>query len=1058
MLRLYQSNQLESLAARLASQLAEPVAEPLRQEQVIVQHPGMARWLSLQIASHLGISANLAFPLPATFIWQLFHTLLPEVPEYDRYQPKRLTWRIYGLLQERNGDGLDASVSRYLAGADDVRYFQLAQQLATLFDRYLIYRPDWIDKWQREVSATEGDAWQAALWRRLVAEDAIHWVSLQRQLSQLPDTSFKACLPARVFIFGIPTLSPGYLEVIGHMASMIDVHLFLLNPCETHWAEIVSPAEQARIALRDPEEELYLEVGHPLLATMGRQGRDFFAAINEMDPGGEELYRAQPGDLLLHQLQNQILSLSEPQSVAVADNSITLHRCHSPMREVEVLYDQLLAALDELPGLTTSDILVMAPDMDRYAPLIKAHFSSPGKRPKLPFSISGTGLSQGNPLATALLEILQLAESRYPVGSLLKLLEYPAIQRRFGLDRGGVERVTHWLTQAAVHWGRNGDSKRSLGLPPDQGNTWQGGLWQLLLGYAMPAEAEQLWHQRYALDAVEGSESRWLGGLVGFCEALFSLEDQLALPRSPQTWMTFLIGLTEQFFSADEESETELESIRETIHSLAQEMQQGGIQQQLTFAPIRYRLQALLSDSVERGFLGGGINFCPLAPMRSLPFRLIVLIGMNDEAFPRQQPELGFDLISNRFRTGDRSRRADDRYLFLETLISARDRLVISYVGRSQRDNTLIPPSVVVDELSDTLRQMVNESGIQQISFDHPLQPFSQDYFLNHGGLFSYSEEMREAALRVGRGERNDAPLVATPLDEIETETETQIELQQFLHFFTNPQRGFAELRLHLELNQLEQLPQEREQFALAHFDQMALEHELVDALLSEQAPEALYQELNARGRLPHGKVGEQIFSQMQQRAMAMVERVQALQGGDSLQPLEVDLHFERQRLVGHLHGVNTQGLLVYSTDRLYPYQMIKHWIHHLLLNALGPAEVAPVTQLLEGSRRGQYRPVEHAMTHLQTLIQCYRQGLQIPLGFFPATAWRYLEKLAQGDEEKARKTAQQRWFGNRYQAGDVDKAYQRLLLPDRPALDERFFHTSREILQPLMEHLEWQE
>ncbi|MCG7976851.1 MAG: exodeoxyribonuclease V subunit gamma [Candidatus Thiodiazotropha endolucinida] len=1055
MLRLYQSNHLESLATRLSGLLAEPAGEALQQEQVIVQHPGMARWLSLRIAGHLGICANLSFPLPAAFIWQLFHTLLPDVPDYDRYQPKRLTWRIYRLLRDVDEKLTDPSVTGYLAGADDIKRFQLAQQLAMLFDRYLIYRPDWILKWQQGEAATEGDEWQAGLWRHLTEEDAVHWVSLQLQLSGMSTTSFQKILPPRVFIFGVPTLSPGYLEIIRHVASLIDVHLFLLNPCEAHWADIVSPSEQAQLALQSREQALYLEVGNPLLATMGRQGRDFFAAINEMDPGGEELYQRQRDDLLLHQIQNQILTLSEPQSGCSTDGSVTLHRCHSPMREVEVLYDQLLALFEDLPDLTASDILVMTPDIDRYGPLIKAHFSSPGSRPKIPFRISGGGLLQDNPLATALLEIVQLPGSRYPVGSVLNLLEYPAIRRRFGLDEEGVERVTQWLNQAAVHWGRDGESKHSLGLPTEQSNTWRSGLWQLLLGYAMQGDAGELWHHHYPLDAVEGSEGQWLGGLLAFCDALFALEDHLMIDRSSQAWVNFLIGLTEQFFSSDEESEAQLESVREAIHALAQEMQQAGIEEQIPIAPIRYRLQELLNISVDRGFMGGGVNFCALAPMRSLPFRVIALIGMNDGAFPRQQPELGFDLMSSAFRRGDRSRRADDRYLFLETLISARDRLLISYVGRSQHDNTLLPPSVVVDELCDSLQLMVAESGMKEIIFDHPLQPFSRDYFLADSTLFSYSAEMYEAAMRVGNGDRNELPLVETPL--AETEGDGLIDLQQFLHFFTNPLKGFADIRLNLDLGQAGQLPEEREPFTLAHFDRLALEHELVESMLADQSPEALYEQLRARGRLPHGMAGEQTFGQMQSRAAAMVQRIQALDGGDLLQPLGVDLKFDEHRLVGHLHGVTTGGLLTYSTDRLYPYQMVRHWIRHLLLNALNPPGVTPTTCLLEGDRTGHYRSVETAKVHLDTLIRRYRQGLRLPLSFIPATAWIYQEKLEQGGEEVARKAARQRWFGNRFQPGDVDKPYHRLLRPDRPALDQTFFDTSRELLQPLMDHLEWQ-
>jgi exodeoxyribonuclease V gamma subunit len=1055
MLRLYQSNHLEALGARLADLLSEPVEQPLRPEQVIVQHPGMARWLSLRVTDQLGICANLSFSQPGAFIWQLFHSLLPNVPDYDRYQPERLAWRIYRLLRDCDEIELDSSLSDYLATADEVKRFQLAQQLATLFDRYLVYRPDWILNWQQGESAVEGDEWQASLWRHLVADDGLHWVSLQLQLSRVTPASIVDLLPPRVFIFGVPTLSPGYLETIRYIASIIDVHLFLLNPCEAHWADIVSPGEQASLALGSRDEALYLEVGNPLLATMGRQGRDFFAAINEMDPGGEEIYREQHDDSLLHRVQNQILALDELLSPSATDTSITLHRCHSPMREVEVLYDQLLALLDEIPGLSASDILVMTPDIEGYAPLIKAHFSSPGSRPKIPFRVSGAGLLRENPLAVALIEIIQLAGSRYAVGEVLNLLQYPAIRRRFGVHQEGVERITQWLNQAAVHWGRDGHSKVSLGLPAESANTWHAGLWQLLLGYVMPGEAEQLWHDCYPLDAVEGSDRQWLGGLLAFCEALFALQDQLLLDRSPQAWIEFLIGLTDQFFCTDDASETQLESVRETILALSQELFQSGIEEQMGIAPILYRLQELLNLAQQRGFLGSGVNFCALAPMRSLPFRVIALIGMNDDAFPRQQPELGFDLMSNAFRNGDRSRRADDRYLFLETLICARDRLYISYVGRSQRDNTPLPPSVVVDELFDSIRCMVSDSAVDEIIFDHPLQPFSRNYFLPQTALFSYSSEMYEAALRVGNGCRDDTPLVATPLDE--QESDDQIDLAKFVHFFTNPLRGFAQSRLDLELDQGQQLPGEREQFTLAHFDRLALEHELVDRLLGGELPDVIFHRLQVRGLLPHGRVGELIFGAMVQRATAMVQRIRALEKGDPLQPMEVDLQFGPSRLTGHLHGATPEGLLAFSTERLYPYQMIVHWVSHLVLNALGPPGVKLVTRLLEDGRNGHYRPVEQAMTHLGVLMDYYRQGMLSPLWFFPATAWVYQEKLQRGDEEKARKAAQQRWFGNRYQGGDLDKPYHRLFRPDRPALDEAFFDSSRELLQPLMDHLEWQ-
>ena len=1056
MLRLYQSNQLELLAGQLAELLAQPVSAPLQKELVVVQHPGMARWLSQQIAGRLGICANLDFPMPAAFIWQLFERLLPDVPHQDGYQPRRLAWRIHAQLSDLSHHPLYGEVTDYLSDGDELRRFQLAQRLAALFDRYLLYRPDWIVPWQEGRSVVSGDSWQADLWRRLASEDARHWVSLQQQLyrfaamAQRPDN-----IPSRVSVFGVPTLSPGYLEIVRQLASWMDVHLFLLNPCEAHWADIVTPAEEARLSLASTSlgEELYLDVGHPLLASLGRQGRDFFAAINEMDPGGEELFESREESTLLQQLQNQMLVLQEPQPGSLPDHSFSLHLCHSPMREVEVLYDQLLAALDELPDLRPNEILVMTPEIDRYAPLVEAVFSAPGDRPAIPFRVSDASLRQSNPLASALLGILALPDSRYGVAELLGLLELPAIHMRFGLDEAGLEKVIQWLELAVIRWGRDGESKLEQGLPFEERNTWQAGLRQLMLGYALPADGEELWHGIYPLDAAEGSSTRWLGGVLAFCDALFALDHSLRTTRSPQQWLSLLIGLTEQFFISDEATESRLSAVRDAIHQMAQEAEQAGFSEAVSLDVVRHRLGELFDQSVERGFLGGGVNICALAPMRSLPFRVIYLMGMNDGAFPRQQPELGFDLMKREFRLGDRSRRADDRYLFLETLISARDRLLISYCGRSQRDNSLMPPSVVVDELRDCLQQMLGEEGMKEITHHHPLQPFSPDYFRDGSGLFSYSPEMREAAMAAGRGNGADRPLVRRSLGA--PPQESVIELDELLFFFENPQRGFARERLGLNFEPPQLLPEEREIFNLEPFDQRDVEHQLVDLLLQDHTPEQLFERFDARGLLPHGSAGRIAFRQMFAQAQNMAQRVISQQG-ELLDPLEVDFSVAHQNLRGYLRGVTESGLMAYSTSRLYPYQLMKHWIRHLLLNHFAPQEGSRETRLLEGGREGRLRPVERAGDYLEALIQARYRGLQSPLPFYPGTSWVYVEKFLQGDEEKARQAADQKWFGNRYQPGDVDKPYNRLLNPGRPALDETFVETSLALLQPLMEHLEW--
>ena len=1056
MLTLHQSNRLEPLVDRLADLLDRPVSDPLQTEWVVVQHPGMARWLSLQLAKRLGIAANLEFPLPAVFVWQAFETLLDDLPQQDLYQPKRLAWRIHAQLRGLPKGDLSGPLAAYLAEGDELRCFQLSQQLAELYDRYLLYRPDWVLAWERGESVLPDDAWQADLWRRLVESEPHHWVSLQQQFFQQPLGGDLETLPQRVCLFGVPTLSPGYLQVVNRLAELMDVHLFLLNPCATHWADIVPPEEISRHSLQSSVESLYLEVGHPLLATLGRQGRDFFAAINELDPGSDECFEPAGGTSLLASLQDQILELETPQPGAQADGSIELHSCHSPMREVEVLYDQLLACFETIPGLSPNEILVMSPDIGRYAPLIEAVFGEPGDRPPIPYRISDRSLLQRNPLISAFLQLLELPASRYPIGLVLGLLEQAAIQRRFGLDEASMESITRWLTLAGVRWGRDGPSKTVWDLPPEEANTWRSGLQRILLGYAMPKEADELWQGVLPLDTAEGVEAEWLGGLLDFCEGLFALESELSQSRDMLAWRDLLLNLLERFFHSQDETDEQLDELRQAIKRMADEALESGFEAPLSLKLIHYRLNSLLDTADARGFLGGGVSFCALAPMRSLPFRVICLIGMNDDSFPRAQPAMGFDLMAGQFRFGDRSRRTDDRYLFLETLISARERLYISYVGQHQRDNSPLPPSVVVDELCDTLRTMTGDDELEGILQRHPLQPFSPLYFEQQGRLFCYSAQRREAAIRIGLGRERDRPLVANPLPPVVSEGLPEISLERLIGFFSNPPRLFARDRLQLSLGSLAELPDEREPFELDRFPRLELEREMVEALLRDTPGETLWNRLRASGVMPLGQAGRLEFQQMLARAEAIASQLRPRLLTGSRRGLDVDLLLEPARLSGRLHDLLPEGQLVYTTGRFYPNQLLGHWLAHLALNLARPSGVAPETCLLEGGRQGRFLPLEDAAELMASLMKLYLEGRERPLPFYPGTAWAYAQALEKGGENKAMQRAASRWYGSRWQAGDAAKPYNRLFWPDGDCLTPEFEHLADRVFTPLDEHLEW--
>ncbi|MET0065211.1 MAG: exodeoxyribonuclease V subunit gamma [Candidatus Thiodiazotropha sp.] len=1056
MLWLYQSNRLENLADRLSDLLRDPLVDPLQPETVVVQHPGMARWLSLRIADRLGICANLEFPQPAGFVWQLFHRWLANAPDQDRYRPDILAWRIHQLLPQLAQRPLFRDLDGYLLQSDEARGFQLAQQLAKLYDRYLLYRADWIVAWQENRPALPGDHWQAELWRELVAAEPVHWVRLQQQcmaLAQSPEPP--SGLPQRVCVFGVPTLSPGYLEILRQLSEWTEVHLFLLNPCAMHWAEILSESERARLALKSGGEALYLDLGHPLLATLGRQGRDFFAAINELNPGGEELFETDSGVTLLQRLQSQIVNLEMPQSGAQPDTSISFHLCHSPMREVEVLYDQLLDALDRVTDLRPDEILVMSPDIDRYAPLMEAVFGAPGERPRIPFRISDTRLGQSSPLANAFLEILALADSRFGVDEVFGLLEIPAIRSRFELDESCLPILQTWLKSAAIRWGRDGSDKAAHGLPEDEHNTWLSGIRQLLLGYLMSADCESLWHAVYPLDAAEGSSLICLNGLLSLCDRLFDLQRQLRESRHPQDWIALLGSILQDCFASDDATQQSLTPIREAIRQLSEETQSAGFEGLVSPPVIRQRLAELFDQSIMRGFLGGGVNLCALAPMRSLPFRVVALIGLDDTDFPRRSDALGFDLMQQGFRFGDRSRRVDDRYLFLETLMSVRERLLIIYQGFDQRDNSVKPPSVVVDELRDCLQRMLGQSGLQAITFEHPLQPFSRAYFEDDSRLFSYDPYMREAALNLGCGRNGNASLVAERLPE--ADPGTLIEVDQLVGYYENPQRAFAQQRLGMALESQEWIPQARENFDLEPFQDVNWGDAWVGALLDGSSGKDLISQYQARGWLPYGDAGALRAREILRQAEVLADAVAPLLEGALDAPLGVQLQLGEYLLQGQIERVCRRGLVAYASHGFSAYHLMGHWIRHLLLNAMAPRDVEPHTLLCGVAEWGRFSPVSHAQDILAELVADYQEGLRMPSLFSPRVARVFAEHLQTRGEEQALEKARACWFGSGDRPGDVDKPYMQLLFPQRPDLDQAFMSLCRRVMLPLLEHLEWE-
>ncbi len=1074
-LHIFTSNRMELLVEQLAVQLREPLDSPLAPEIIVVQSRGMERWVSLELARLNGVSANVRFPFPNAFLEAAFQAVLPGTTAPSPFEPDVLTFRVMGIIAEQSEQPDFKPLSAFCA--DDPRglkRFQLARKIADLFDQYLIFRPELIERWQAgSFEGSEAHRWQARIWQELAGRSpGLHRVDQRRRLRAAIRRGAEGLggLPRRVSLFGVSYLPRFHLEIFAELAQVVDVHVFCMNPCREYWADIVSERAVHRAQRRmgdfeTAESRLHLERGNRLLASLGTLGRHFLDILAEFSAVQAEVFLEPDGTSLLSRLQSDILNLRDPRPGAglSADPSIRVHSCHSPMREVEVLRDQMLAMFDEDPGLRPGDIIVMTPDIEKYAPFISAVFGAQdAARDRIPFGIADRGPHRESTGLRAFFQLFDLRDSRFGVNDVLGLLETPAVLKRFGLEEVHLPRVAQWVRAARICWGQNETTQRSLGLPAHVHNTWSTGVDRLLLGYALPSRDIEVFQGMRGCNAIEGSDARVIGPFLDFLEQVFAFSARLRRLRRLDAWRDEIGEMISVFFPDDDDSPS-LQRIRRMLDEMAALGEAAGFTAEVSADVVRLFLSERLDgEGAGRGFMSGGVTFCSMLPMRTIPFHVVCLIGMNHDAYPRESRQLTFDLMAQAPRPGDRSRRNDDKYLFLEALLSARRRLYISYVGQSLQDNSRMPPSVVVSELIDALQVgygLPADDAAGGLVTRHRLQAFSAAYFQEDSGLFSYSaDDMQGCA--AGAAAASPQPFVpaAVPLTPEETAAWGRLDLETLASFFGNPARFFVRKRLNVSLERPEAAVSDSEPFAMKGLDRFTIGSRLLEQRLSGLHPGDVFPALRADGRLPHGMMGEVEFRDLWVEVDRFARRLEHLRPAAPPGVIEAQWEIAGFRLAARVNGFSEAGCLHYRFGKLRAKDHLELWLRHLALCLAAPGKGACESTLVCTDRTLRLKPVVESRAVLEELLSGYRHGLERPLCFFPKTSLEYARTWrATSSQRQALGSARGVWEGSEPHAGEgADPYYQRCFETIDP-LGAEFRELSLRFFDPLLRCARWE-
>jgi exodeoxyribonuclease V gamma subunit len=1136
MLHLFFSNRFTTLEAALLRDLAQAPGSagksghPFETETIVVPSVAVRRRLELDYADVFGVCANVRLTYLAQWLWDMAGQLLT-VPESSPFAPDRLVWPLYQCLGQP-WVTTSPRLAGYLAGADEVMRFELADRLAHLYDQYLTYRPNWLERWQSGDAIAPGaatgwgdvqradEAWQSALWRQVLTHLEIRerhptLRAIDRIEALTPET-VPAGWPSRVSVFALSSMPPLSMALLKAMSRLIDVRLYALNPCESYWFDIVPPSRLSYLARRDGAA--HREVGHPLLAEWGRQTQSHIDALYaDLAPQAVEdraLFQPNAAPTLLAALQNGILTLDDgrhgaPDGVG-ADGSVQVHVCHSLARQIEVLHDRLLACFDEIPDLRPDDVLVTVPDLGRAAPLIDAVFGT--ATPRIPYLVTGLPPTRTNPVARAFAAILALAQQRVAASSLVELARTEAIAQRYDLGGNVLDAIQDWLHAAGARRGWRGDALLRLDAPPASAlsdadaspvlerHTLGDAMMRLFLGYALPDDALPV-DDWLPVGGIEGGRAEWLGQLARLIDDLDANAVTLQTARTGLAWRDQLLAMLEQFFSDEPRFADDVAEVRMAIEQIGSAIADGAPDVQVPVDVVARVLANALDDPTRGGVPSGRVTFAAIPSLRLLPYRVVCMIGMDDGVLPGRVRADEFDLMRALPQRGDRQRRDDERNLFLDLMLSAQDRFLITYTGRSVRDNAPLPPSTAVDELLDFAGQLLapvlqgyslddQREARERLAVSHPLQPFSPAYFDGHdASLYSYDAANGEAAQQLAdqlaspAPEAPAAPFVREPLPAI---VQTHLTLDDLLRFWRHPGRAWARDRLGLSLGELLTEVDDEEPFVLDWAGRDALAARLLPRLLRQDgrgvreghaSTDAIERIAKVSHELPGGATGA-VWRRRELGALralaSQVREVQAEGTQDLLVTLPLtpalppswlestdtawhgDATLRAECLLqGRLAPVSRYGLVMYRYGSMRPSDLLAAWLSHLALCAHlqqpehAGLDVAARTLWYGEDETFALRPVEDAAALLGQWVALYRLGQTRPLPFFVRSAWKLASTGKPGEAQSA-------WLGSAFARGDADDPYTRLIWRGvEDPLASPFDRLANLLFGPVAQHLD---
>lgn len=984
MIHLIRSHNLSILSEALAEKLTEKAPDdPFVSQKIIVPNLDTARWFKLFAAERNGIAANLECMLPAEWFWKQIRNIYPDLPDQLPSDHHPMKWSLFKLLSEKNTRSKFEVIERYLLNQPKERaeqaLFQLSAQIASVFDEYLVYRPGMVLKWQKGESGEGDEKWQADLWRLLNQMWRESGDTERKNRAELYDDALKALSEKKIetddplFVLNPGLLSLPTVKLLKNAGNYNDIFLYQI---------------QVSKELANSQNEL--------VQVLGGEAKSVRDVIHFLEPDNvSDLETYLTGNDLLHRIQADIFSgRSTKKETDRKDDikGIEIRSCHSPLREIEVLHQFLLEKFEEDETLYPDDILVATPDLETYRPYIQAVFDQPeSDLPSIPYHAGYSFGKTEKGIERALRRLLSVIDSRFEFENVMDLFMMRPVFRSYGLSESDTVKLKRWIEENNVVWGVDAEHRKEFDQPAEDLHTWNSALRRGWYGHFLGGDKGEMVDGILPYRSIRSTNDQQIwAAFTAYMNQLNAMRRDIKKKKSITEWAEWIINKTESLFDNSFMERKEAQIIRRVIAQIDEQCQTGFCEEKISFSLFKSELTSKLDRQKASGArFTNGITFSSMVPVRSLPFKVIALIGLNENKFPRKKITPDFDLMTRQPQPGERNRKNEDRNLFLESIMSAGEIHYCSYIGQSREDNEEIPPSTIVNEWIDLL---ADKSGLPstEIVKKEMLSGFSP---VNFKLGKSFSRIYHKVATHIQSDENSISGLTLKkpiPLDQIEA----SIQLDDLIQFFSNPIKWFLRKRFDVSLRDSDQ---KIDEFNLDHLELHLLFQRMFAWMMDGMPEKHVYKYLVKSGSVPVGWAGEREVIDLKKSVQNALSTLKGFGIEPRHESISVALTVENFDIEGDITSYSTDQFVDISPSNFSGKVALHSWIRHLccLISGRFPSGKS---LLFSDLKKGEpmmnvFNPVEDPKEVLLELIDFYREGLTHPQSFFPKTLYAFEER-----------------------------------------------------------------